>query len=951
MERKKSDQQERSTRDTHHPNHEPRDLDRYSYLFSAHPQYVEYLQQRYSLDPQALEAGWRHFFEGYQLAAGTPADTRSIYPPADGRITSSEPLPGVPPVLESPTEFDPREFRVINLIHGYRMRGHLFTQTNPVRTRRKYTPTLALEHFGLSEDDMDDHFQAGREIGLGRTTLREIVAHLKETYCHSIGAEYMFIRTPERINWLQERMESTRNRPAFPVEEKRNLLRKLTEAVMLENFLHSKFVGQKRFSLAGGETLIPALDVLIERGAAMGVEEVVLGMAHRGRLNVLANIMAKPFKVIFDEFEGTSWEDDVYIGDVKYHLGYTNVIKTRSLNPLTIHLAPNPSHLEAVGPVVEGIARARIDHRYDGCMEKLIPVIVHGDAAIAGQGVVYETVQMSLLDGYRTGGTIHLVINNQLGFTTNYLDGRSSTYCTDVAKVVKSPVFHVNADDVEAVVLAMQMAMEYRQTFHSDVFIDLLGYRKYGHNESDEPRFTQPKLYKIIAAHPDPRQQYAERLVREGTLTADEAAGMEQEVRETLQECLEQSRQEAADRSALREKVEPRPKDPAVDFEAELNTQVSREDLFRVGERIFTIPADTTVFNKIRRLYDLRKQDLLDKEQCDWAIGEALAFGTLLDEGHPIRFAGQDSERGTFSHRHAVLHVAESDEDEYVPLNQIRDGQPQFEIYNSLLSEYAALGFEYGYASVAANGLTVWEAQFGDFVNGAQIIIDQYIVAGEAKWNRANGLVMFLPHGYEGQGSEHSSARVERFLAMCAGNNMVLANATTPANFFHLLRRHVKLPVRIPLVVFTPKSLLRYPECVSPATDLTTGRFQPVLDDADIRPSDTRRVLLCSGKIYYELLQQRRDDERGDVAVVRVEQLYPFPHKTLRRLQARYPREVHWCWVQEEPENMGPAYFVQRWADFLPLDVVARRASSSPATGFPEFHREEQAKIIRKAFA
>ncbi|MBN2432929.1 MAG: 2-oxoglutarate dehydrogenase E1 component [Acidobacteria bacterium] len=951
MEQKKSDQQERSIRDTDHPNNESRDLDRYSYLFNAHPQYVEYLLQLYSADPQAVQADWRHFFEGYQLAAGTPTEARPSPPPADGRITSSEPLPGVPPVLASPTEFDPREFRVINLIHGYRMRGHLFTQTNPVRTRRNYMPTLALEHFGLSEGDLNDHFQAGREIGLGRTSLREIVAHLKETYCHSIGAEYMFIRTPERINWLQERMESTRNRPSFSVEEKKNLLRKLTEAVTLENFLHSKFVGQKRFSLAGGETLVPALDVLIEQGAAVGVEEVVLGMAHRGRLNVLANIMAKPFKVIFDEFEGTSWEDDVYIGDVKYHLGYTNIIKTRSLNPLTIHLAPNPSHLEAVGPVVEGIARARIDHRYNGQLEKLIPVIIHGDAAIAGQGVVYETVQMSLLDGYRTGGTIHLVINNQLGFTTNYLDGRSSTYCTDVAKVVKSPVFHVNADDVEAVVLAVQMAMEYRQTFHSDVFIDLLGYRKYGHNEADEPRFTQPKLYKIIAAHPDPRQLYADRLVQDGTLTVNEVAAMETEVRNTLQACLEQSRREAADRSAVRDQVEPRQKDAAVDFEAELDTRVTRETLFRVGERLFTIPADTAVFNKIRRLYDARQQNLLDKELCDWAIGEALAFGTLLDEGHPIRFTGQDSERGTFSHRHAVLHVAESDEEEYVPLNQIREDQARFDIYNSLLSEYAALGFEYGYASATPHGLTVWEAQFGDFVNGAQIIIDQYIVAGEAKWNRANGLVLFLPHGFEGQGSEHSSARVERFLTMCAGNNMVLANITTPANFFHLLRRHLKLPVRIPLVVFTPKSLLRHPDCISPVADFTAGNFQPLLDDSDIRPADVRRVLLCSGKIYYELLQQRRDEGRTDVALLRLEQLYPLPVKTLRRLQARYPQAAEWRWVQEEPENMGPAGFVQRWAEFLPLQIVARRASSSPATGFPEFHREEQAKLIQKAFA
>ncbi|NOX37039.1 MAG: 2-oxoglutarate dehydrogenase E1 component [Calditrichaeota bacterium] len=900
---------------------------KFPYLFQAHPQFIESLYQDFQRDPESIDPSWRKFFEGYDFAR-----------------QHLKAAPEIPEDVE-------KEFRVLNLIHGYRTRGHFFTKTNPVRARRKYRPTLDIENFGLSEADLDKVFQAGREIGLGPARLRDIVEYLQQTYCHSIGVEYMYIRYPERVKWLQERMESTRNRPNLTTEDKRHILHKLNQAVVFEKFLHTKYVGQKRFALSGGETLIPGLDAIIEKGAELGAREFVIGMAHRGRLNVLANILNKSYEEIFAEFEGEMLETDLFEGDVKYHLGYSNDVKTRSGKTVHLSLSPNPSHLEAVDPVVEGTARAKIDHLYGGDLKKLIPILIHGDAAIAGQGVVYEVVQMAQLPGYRTGGTIHIVINNQVGFTTNYLEGRSSIYCTDVGKVTHSPIFHVNADDVEAVVWAVQLAVAYRQEFHTDVFIDLLGYRRYGHNEADEPRFTQPKLYKIIERHPDPRQIYYQKLLEGGEVERGIAEEMEKEFQKMLQERLEKVKKEPVKpritpfRAYWEGFREPR----SEDFENPPETAVEKSHLKHLAEKIFTIPPDIKVFRKIRRLFDDRRKRVLEKEEVDWAIAEWLAYATLLDEGVPIRLSGQDSRRGTFAHRHAVL-LNEDTEEEYIPLNHIKEGQPAFEIYNSPLSEYGVMGFEFGYAWATPRGLTIWEAQFGDFANGAQIIIDQFLCCSYQKWKKVNGLVVYLPHGYEGQGPEHSSARIERFLTLSAGLNWQVVYPTTPANMFHVLRRQMKFPFRIPLILFTPKSLLRHPLCVSTLDELAEKKFQEVIDDPVVHPEAVKVVFFCSGKIYYDLIQERQKRERRDIAFVRLEQLYPLPIRQLQQIIDRYAHAKKFVWVQEEPENMGAWPFLRRKFNLVRLDVIARRESASPATGFHRVHTMEQTEILDKVF-
>ena len=921
-----------------------RELDRYAFLLRVPAEFLENLYRQYRDQPEVIDSSWRHFFDGFDLGAAAIRESPGgeAAPPVQ---TGTARAPAAPP----PEAFDPREFKVIDLIHGYRTRGHLFTRTNPVRTRRQYSPTLDIQNFGLAPADLGHVFQAGTQIGLGPATLQQIIGHLEETYCASIGAEYMDQRSPDRVEWFRSRMESTRNRPGFSPAEKRHILEVLSRAVVFENFLHAKFVGQKRFSLSGGETLIPGLDALIESGAALGAREFVLGMAHRGRINVLANILRKPYRDIFEEFEGKQFGDDYFVGDVKYHLGYANQWDTSEKHSVRVQLAANPSHLEAVGPVVEGLARGLIEHRCGGDFSRVIPVVIHGDAALAAQGVVYEVVQMSLLDGFKTGGTIHLVINNQLGFTTNYLDGRSSTYCTDVAKVTRSPVLHVNADDAEAVVLAARLAVEYRQTFHGDIFIDLLGYRRWGHNESDEPRFTQPKLYRVIASHPDPRRIYHDKLVAGGDIETGAAAEIERSFRAELQARLDEARSEQMPHCHYLGACDRRRRPADFNFIDAPETGAGEARLLEIGHRLFSIPPQVAVFDRIRKIYDNWHRNLTDSSRCDWVMAEFLAYATLLEEGHPIRISGQDVERGTFSQRHAVL-LAEATEEEYVPLNHVREGQASLTIYNSLLSEYAVLGFEYGYSESVPEGLTVWEAQFGDFGNGAQIVIDQYLAAAEAKWNRLNALVLFLPHGYEGQGPEHSSARIERFLSLGANDNLIIANCTTPASFFHLLRRHLKLAVRVPMVVFTPKSLLRHPGCVSPLAELAGGRFQPYLTDAPEDPADVRRVLFCSGKIYYDLRHRLDSTGRSDVALVRLEQLYPLGLKRLEALVQRYPLARRWLWVQEEPANMGAARFMSHKLDFVPLEIVARQESGSPATGFHEIHKLEQQELIDRAF-
>jgi len=900
-------------------------MDKFSFLSNADPESVEALFNQYLQNPNSVDKSWKEFFEGFEFARKNFETSANI-----------------------PLNFQ-KEFNVITLINAYRSRGHLFTKTNPVRERRKYEPTLAIENFGLENSDLNTVFQAGNEVGMGAATLNEIIKHLELTYCQSIGIEYMYMRNPETVNWLRNRIELN-NRPVFSETDKKHIFNKLNNAASFEQFLHKKFVGQKRFSLEGGETLIPALDTLIEHGSSIGVKEFVMGMAHRGRLNVLANIFNKPYETIFSEFEGNEYEDNLFDGDVKYHLGYSCNINTKKGNEVSLTLSPNPSHLEAVDAVVEGITRAKIDS-YLNDDNKIVPVLIHGDAAIAAQGIVYEVIQMSKLKGYKTGGTVHIVINNQVGFTTNYIDGRTSTYCTDVAKVTLSPVFHVNGDDVEAVCQTIKIALEFRQQFNRDVFIDLLCYRKYGHNEGDEPRFTQPALYKAIAKHPNASEIYLNRLIEETILTKEEGKKTEKDFNELLQDKLEKAKkiEKSKITSFLENTWKNIHKASNNDFESSENTAISVKDFNTIGNAITTLPQNKKFFNKSVRLFEDRKKMLTETKMLDWAMGELMAYASLLYQGHPVRISGQDVERGTFSHRHAVVKVEDSEE-EYVPLSNISTNQSPFYIYNSLLSEYGVLGYEYGYAMVSPNALTVWEAQFGDFFNGAQIIIDQFISSAEEKWNTFNGLVMLLPHGYEGQGAEHSSARMERFLINCAENNMQIANCTTPANFFHLLRRQLKRNFRKPLIVFTPKSLLRYPKCVSPISDFTSGGFKEVIDDEIVNSKNIDVVAFCTGKIYYELLEKREEKQIKNLAIIRLEQLYPFPQKQVEAILKKYSGATKKLWVQEEPENMGAWLHVQRMFAQGNLTPVALPPSGSPATGSYKAHATRQNKLINTVF-
>ena len=908
-------------------------MDRLNYINSANAAFIDSLYEAYKQDPSSVDFGWQKFFEGFDFGRGSEAPAVSA---------------------ETPEHFL-KEINVFNMINGYRTRGHLFSTTNPVRERRKYFPGKELETFGLSDADLDTVFNAGVEIGIGAATLRDIRQVLEDTYCRTIGAEYRYIRNPIKIKWFEERMEKQRNSPSFSVDEKKAMLDKLSHAVIFENFLGTKFLGQKRFSLEGAEAMIPALDSIIQKGAALGIEEFTIGMAHRGRLNVLANIMEKTYKEIFFEFEGKNYDADTpFSGDVKYHLGFSTDVVTAGGKKVHLSLCPNPSHLEAVDPVVEGLTRSKIDFKYNGDFTKIAPILIHGDASVAGQGIVYEVLQMEKLDGYHTGGTVHIVINNQIGFTTNYKDARSSTYCTDIAKTVLSPVFHVNGDDVEALVYVINMAMEYRQVFHDDVFIDILCYRRYGHNEADEPKFTQPLLYKDIEAHPNPREVYLQKLLTEGSISADLAKQMETDFRSILQEKLNEAKSEdrftdtipmfAGAWEGLHIATER-------EVGASVDTHVSAEEIEEIGKKITELPAGKDFFKKIEKLFQDRNAMVTKTHVFDWAMGELLAYGTLLKDGFPIRLSGEDVKRGTFSHRHAVLTLDNSDE-EYTPLTTLGT-EAEFTIFNSLLSEYGVLGFEYGYALAQPNALTIWEAQFGDFFNGAQIIVDQYIASAETKWQRGNGLVMLLPHGYEGQGPEHSSARIERFMELCADNNIQVANCSTPANFFHILRRQMHRDFRKPLIIFTPKSLLRSPKCVSPLEDFTNGKFQEVIDDSYADAKKVKRVLFCSGKIFYDLLDKQQADQRKDVAIVRIEELYPTPVQQMLKIKAKYSKATEFIWVQEEPENMGAwPYMCRKFrkGDTLNLDVISRIEGSSTATGFAKQHAAQQLYVVAKAF-
>ncbi|NNG08892.1 MAG: 2-oxoglutarate dehydrogenase E1 component, partial [Arenibacter sp.] len=811
---------------------------------------------------------------------------------------------------------------------------------------------LALENFGLGDEDLDTVFTAGEILGIGPSSLRQIISHLTSIYCDAIGVEYMYIRNPERVGWIQNWLNVNDNHPKFNADRKKHILKKLNEAVSFEGFLHTKYVGQKRFSLEGNESLIPALDAVVEQAAEMGVEQFVMGMAHRGRLNVLTNIFGKKAKDIFSEFDGKDYEQEIFDGDVKYHLGWTSERKTDNGRKIIMNIAPNPSHLETVGAVVEGIARAKQDTHYGEDFSKVLPIVVHGDAAIAGQGLVYEVVQMANLDGYKTNGTIHIVVNNQIGFTTNYLDARSSTYCTDVAKVTLSPVLHINADDPEAVVHAALFALEFRMRFKRDVFLDLLGYRKYGHNEGDEPRFTQPKLYKAIAKHKNPRDIYAQKLIEEGVIDDGYVKGLEREYKATLEEELEDSRKEdktiitpfmADEWSGFTHVREWEMMDP-------VDTKYDKKKLDKIAKVITELPENKKFLRKVEKLVRDRKAMYFDNNSLDWAMGELLAYGTLLEEGYGVRMSGQDVERGTFSHRHAVMKVEESEE-EVMLLNHLSEDQGRFQIYNSLLSEYGVVGFDYGYAMASPNTLTIWEAQFGDFSNGAQIMIDQYISAAEDKWKLQNGLVMLLPHGYEGQGAEHSSARMERYLQLCARDNMYIADVTTPANMFHLLRRQMKVNFRKPLIVFTPKSLLRHPRAVSTVEEFAEGGFQEVIDDATAKVAKIKSLVFCTGKFYYDLLAFKEENNREDVALVRVEQLFPMPTRQIKAIMEKYKNAEDMVWAQEEPRNMGAwGHLTMHFSEAHKLRVASRRFYASPSAGSAVRSKRRHQQVIDYVF-
>ena len=873
------------------------------------------------------------FFQGYDLAN------------TDYKINGEEEFE-----VEVP-EHVQKEFQVIELINGYRSRGHLFTKTNPVRARRKYTPTLDIENFGLSENDLNTAFNAGEILGIGSKTLQRIIQHLETIYCDSIGVEYMYIRNPEVIKWWQDNLNSNANHPTYSVEAKKYILSKLNQAVTFENFLQTKYVGQKRFSLEGGESLIPAISVaLFNAVGEYDVKECVLGMAHRGRLSTLINIFRKPVRELFSEFEGKDFEDEDIDGDVKYHLGLTIDKTYQSGKSIRMNLVPNPSHLETVGPIAEGITRAKIDKDYNGDDSKILPILVHGDAAIAGQGIAYEVAQMSQLNGYKTGGTIHIVVNNQIGFTTNYLDARSSTYCTDVAKVTLSPVLHVNADDAEAVVHAVEMALDYRMKFKRDVYIDLLGYRKYGHNEGDEPRFTQPTLYKAISKHPNPYKIYSDKLIAEQSIDEAYSKKLVSNFKEMLESEYAKSKNDTS--SIVREFMEERwnglERQKLDAMLQSLDSSYPEKNLKNIAKIVSTVPSGVKFLRKAERILDGRAKMVFETDQLDWGMAETLAYGSLLEEGYDVRISGQDVERGTFSHRHAILRD-EISEERINLLNTNSENKGQMYIYNSLLSEYGVLGFDYGYAMANPNTLTIWEAQFGDFSNGAQIIFDQYLSAAEDKWKMQNGIVVLLPHGYESQGSEHSSARMERYLQLCAIDNMIVADCTTPANFFHLLRRQMKRDFRKPLVVLTPKSLLRHPKAISSIQELANGEFQEVIDDT-INPEKVKKLVFCTGKFYYDLIAERENLHREDVALVRIEQLFPLHLEKIQQIIDRYPNIKKYIWAQEEPKNMGAWGHIMQRLDLVNLEVASRPYAAVPAPGSSTRDKRRQKRVIDQVF-
>ena len=911
----------------------------FSYITQSHPAYIESLYNDFRQNPESVDPDFRKFFEGFDFAVSTglnghePVASVGTAPPVDGNQLS-------------------KEFAVYNLISTYRKKAHLVAKTNPIRERKDRGAHLDLKHFGLNDGDLQQTFAAGQFIGLPNATLQQIIDRLKKIYCGRIGVEYQYIVDQKRLEWLQNEVEANLHKPA-PLQQKRRILQKLNEGVIFEKFLHTKYIGQKRFSLEGGETTIAALDAMLTTSADSGVKEAVIGMAHRGRLNVLVNILGKTYEQIFSEFEGTAIPDQTMgSGDVKYHLGFSSEVETANGKKMHVKLTPNPSHLEAVDPVVLGYARAKADVLYNSDFNAVLPILIHGDASIAGQGVVYEIIQMSRLNGYYTGGTIHFVINNQIGFTTDFDDARSSDYSTSVASVIQAPVLHVNGDDPEAVVQCVEIAARYRQEFNADIFVDMVCYRRHGHNEGDDPKFTQPHLYALIDKHANPREVYIQYLLKHGETDAQQMAKeMEQKYWSDLQERLDEVKQ-----NPLPYKYQPPElwwkslrKATDEDFDQSPVTAISETDFRKLFEALMKWPGDFKPLRKVEKIITDKVKLFEAEKKIDWATGELLAYASSLAEGKDVRMSGQDVKRGTFSHRHAVLYD-ETNNKEYNRLSQLAEKQGQFKIYNSLLSEFAVLGFEYGYALATPNTLVLWEAQFGDFANGAQIIIDQFICSAETKWLRMNGVVLLLPHGYEGQGPEHSSARLERFLQLCAELNMIVANVTTSGNFFHLLRRQLAWPFRKPLIVFSPKANLRHPGSYSPMNEFTSGGFKEVIDDSFANTADVQKVLFCSGKIYFDLAERQQKENRKDIALLRLEQIYPLPYKQLEELYKKYNRAT-WFWVQEEPLNMGAASFLQMNLKSINYGIISRQPSAATASGYNKVHAQEQSEIIETAFS
>lgn len=913
----------------------------FSYITNSSPAFIENMYQEFVANPENVDTEFRKFFEGFDFAVGNGLAGKN------GAAVSEN---GAAAKTVGKNDWR-KEIAVYRLILGYRNKGHLLANTNPIKKRKDRGANVELSFYGLSEADLDTEYEVGNLIGLGTTTLRNIFTHLQNWYASHVGVEFKYISDQKKIDWITNEIEKNFSKP-FPLEKKKRILEKLNQGVMFEKFLHTKYVGQKRFSLEGGETTIAALDAIINKSAELDVKEAVIGMAHRGRLNVLANILGKTYEQIFSEFEGTGEINQTMgSGDVKYHLGYGSEIETPGGNKIYLKLMPNPSHLEAVDPVVLGFARSSANNIHDEQYDKVLPILIHGDAAIAGQGVVYELLQMSKLPGYQVGGTIHFIINNQIGFTTDFSDARSADYCTSLAAMTQSPVFHVNGDDPEAVVKCAEIATRYRSTFHDDVFIDMVCYRKHGHNEGDDPKFTQPAMYALIDKHPNPREVYVKYLLDNGEEDAkDLAKEMETKFWADLQDRLDDVKQRPLPYTyqapellwkQLRKATED-------DFDKSPVTGITEDKFNQVFNAIMAIPEGFTPLKKVDKLLKDKVKLFNEEGKLDWATAELLAFGSVMVDGADVRMSGQDVGRGTFSSRHCVLRDEVSDKP-YNRLAGIPGAEGKIRMFNSLLSENAVLGFEYGYALSSPNALVLWEAQFGDFVNGAQTIIDQFITGAEQKWNRMNGLVMLLPHGYEGQGPEHSSARMERFLIACAELNIIVTNITTAANYFHALRRQLAWPFRKPLINFAPKANLRHPGTYSAQKEFLTGSFQEVIDDNYVNTDEVKKVLFCSGKVYYDLLERQQKEGRKDVAVVRLEQIYPLPGKQLAALYNKYKNAV-WYWVQEEPLNMGAASFLQMNLKHINYGIIGRKASASTASGFMKVHKAEQEEIVNTAF-